>query len=98
MLARNLEPGHVIGGFRLEEMVHRGGMAHLWRVSRAGLDMPLVMKIPMLRPGEDPASIVGFEVEQMILPRLTGIHVPRFVASGDFDQPFVVMELVAGRS
>jgi eukaryotic-like serine/threonine-protein kinase len=98
MLARHLEAGQVIGGFRLEEMVHLGGMAHLWRVSRADLGVPLLMKIPMLRPGEDPATIVGFEVEQMILPRLTGIHVPRFVASGDFDQPYVVMELVAGRS
>jgi nucleotide-binding universal stress UspA family protein len=98
MLARHLEAGQLIGGFRLEEMVHLGGMAHLWRVSRGDPGMPLLMKIPILRPGEDPATIVGFEVEQMILPRLTGIHVPRFVASGDFDQPFVVMELIAGRS
>jgi nucleotide-binding universal stress UspA family protein len=89
------ETGQVIGGFRLEELVHEGGMAHLWRVTRAEADGPLLMKIPMLRPGEDPAAIVGFEVEQMILPRLSGFHVPRFVAAGDFDQPYIVMEHIA---
>lgn len=92
------EAGQVIGGFRLDEMVHVGGMAHLWRVSRADADGPLLMKIPMLRPGEDPAAIVGFEVEQMILPRLSGVHVPRFVAAGDFNQPYVVMERISGQS
>jgi serine/threonine protein kinase len=34
----------------------------------------------------------------MILARLSGRHVPRFVAAGDFEQPYIVMELVAGRS
>jgi len=94
-MPRRPETGQVIGGFRLEELVHEGGMAHLWRVSRADADGPLLMKIPLLRPGEDPATIVGFEVEQMILPRLSGPHVPRFVAAGDFDQPYIVMELIA---
>ena len=43
-------------------------------------------------------TIVGFEQEQMILARLTGPHVPRFVAAGDFERPYIVMEHVAGRS
>jgi hypothetical protein len=51
--------------------------------------LPLLMKVPILHEGEDPAAIVGFEMEQMILPRLSGIHVPKFVASGDFAvQPY----------
>ena len=33
----------------------------------------------------------------MILPRLTGPHVPRFVAAGDFERPYIVMEYVAGQ-
>jgi len=32
----------------------------------------MLMKIPLLRAGEDPISIIGYEVEQMILPRLSG--------------------------
>ena len=51
-----------------------GGMALIWRVSRRCRrrlePLPLVMKVPRIRGGEDPATIVGFEVEQMILPAL----------------------------
>jgi nucleotide-binding universal stress UspA family protein len=98
MPIRHLQAGHVIGGFRLEELLHVGGMSHLWRVTGSAADRPLLMKIPMLRPGEGAETIVGFEVEQMILPRLSGVHVPRFVAAGDFEQPFIVMEHIAGQS
>jgi len=98
MDVRRLETGQVIDGFTLEQPLDPGGMASFWRVSRAGSDLPMVMKIPLMRRGEDPLTIVGFEVEQMILARLTGPHVPRFVAAGDFERPYIVMELVAGRS
>ncbi|MDL2337655.1 MAG: bifunctional serine/threonine-protein kinase/universal stress protein [Pseudomonadota bacterium] len=61
--------------------------------------LPLIMKVPRIKGGEDPASIVGFEVEQMILPALHGPHVPRFVARGDFSrQPYIVMERIEGPS
>ncbi|MBN4688711.1 serine/threonine protein kinase, partial [Escherichia coli] len=83
-----LSPGQVIDGFRLEERLHQGGMATLWRVRRADVPdgepegMPLIMKVPRIKGGEDPASIVGFEVERMIMPTLSGPHVPVFVAKG----------------
>jgi protein-serine/threonine kinase len=94
-----LEAGCVIDGFRLETRLHQGGMANLWRVSHPDHEQPLLMKVPRLRPGEDPATIVGFEVEQMILPTLSGPHVPRFVARGDFThQPYIVMERIEGAS
>ncbi|HYD96508.1 MAG TPA: bifunctional serine/threonine-protein kinase/universal stress protein [Noviherbaspirillum sp.] len=103
-----LEPGMVIDSFRLEEKLHKGGMALLWRVRRIDAggssegsegSPPLMMKIPIVGDHNDPAAIVGFEVEQMIMPKLTGIHVPHFVASGDFTgQPYIVMEEIAGKS
>jgi protein-serine/threonine kinase len=53
--------------------------------------------VPRIKGGEDPATIVGFEVEQMILPALHGQHVPRFIARGDFTrQPYIVMERIDG--
>jgi len=103
-----LKPGQVIDGFRLEEALHRGGMATLWRVSRVQADgsaadgpdaTPLIMKVPRIKGGEDPATIVGFEVERMIMPTLSGPHVPRFIAKGDFTrQPYIVMEHIPGPS
>ena len=93
------EPGVVIDDYRLQEFVHSGGMATLWRVSRPGTTMPLLMKVPLIGEGADPAAIVSFEMEQMILPRLTGVHVPKFVAAGDFAaQPYIVMEAIAGKT
>jgi protein-serine/threonine kinase len=97
--SKALEVGRVIDGFRLEARVHQGGMANLWQVSHPEHRGPLLMKVPRLRPGEDPATIVGFEVEQMILPTLQGPHVPRFVARGDFThEPYIVMECIEGQS
>jgi serine/threonine protein kinase len=38
-------------------------------------------------------------MEQMIMPRLSGPHVPRFVGAGGFDrQPYLAMEHVSGQS
>ncbi len=93
------EPGVVVDGFRLEEIAHLGGMATLWRVSRPGTTTPLLMKVPRIGEGTDPAAIVSFEMEQMILPRLTGPHVPKFIAAGDFAvQPYIVMEAIPGKT
>jgi len=101
-----LGAGAEIDGFRLEERLHQGGMASLWRVSCVGSLpafagpqdlLPMIMKVPLIRRGQDPATIVGFEVEQMIMPTLSGPHVPRFVARGDFSrQPYIVMEHLPG--
>lgn len=96
-----LQAGQVIDGFRLEERTHQGGMASLWRVVHVDgiAELPLIMKVPRIRGGDDPATIVGFEVERMILPTLAGPHVPRFVARGDFTgQPYIVMERIPGET
>src|SRR5215510_10932976 len=98
MDVHRLQAGQIVDGFTLEKPLDPGGMASFWRVSRPGTDMPMVMKIPLMRRGEDPITIVGFEVEQMILARLSGPHVPRFVAAGDFERPYIVMEFVSGQS
>ena len=97
-MSRQLAPGDTIGGFQLTEKFHHGGLGTLWKVSRADISKPLVMKLPFLLPGEDPLSIVSYETEQMILSRLSGPHVPAFVAAGDFDDPYLVMELIPGQS
>src|SRR3954466_10918904 len=98
MDVRHLEPGQTIDGFLLEAPLKPGGMANLWRVSHPDHDLPLVMKLPFVQPGENPIAIIGFEVEGMILPRLTGEHAPRFIKAGDFSHPYVVMEFIAGTS
>ena len=56
------------------------------------------MKVPALGPGEPTIGIDSFEIEQMILPTLTGPSVPRFVAAGDLTAtPYIVMEWIDGQ-
>ena len=61
MDVQRLAAGQVIDGFTLEQPLAPGGMASFWRVGKPGADMPMLMKIPLMRRGEDPITIVGFE-------------------------------------
>ncbi len=104
----SLQAGMEIDGYRLEEKLHTGGMAALWRITdlklrhekdSGGVIPSLIMKLPLLFSSEDPTAIVAFEVEQMIMPKLKGKHVPRYFGAGDFDtQAYIVMERIAGVS
>jgi serine/threonine protein kinase len=99
MAKAQLSVGMVIDGFRLEQRIHRGGMADIWRVSRGDIDFSIVMKVPLLDFEGDISLLVGFEVEQMIMAEIRGPHVPRWLANGEFAvQPYIVMEYVDGPS
>src|SRR3569832_2385474 len=92
-----VETGAEIDGYTIGECVHAGGMATLWTVTHPGIDAPLLMKIPRVSEGADPAAIVSFEMEMMILPRLAGPHVPHCYSTGDFaHQAYVVIERIPG--
>ena len=93
--------GTVIDGYALGERLNAGGTGYVYRVGAPpGRDpgFPLAMKLPAVGRGEPLEGIVGFEMELMIHPALTGPHVPRLVASGSLRTvPYLVMELVEGR-
>lgn len=96
-----LAAGTAVGGFRIQGTLHEGGMALLYAVDAPGASappsFPLLMKVPRLSFGSHPGCLVGFEVEQMILGRIKGPHVPRLVASGDIEgAPWLVMERIEG--
>jgi serine/threonine protein kinase len=98
-----LEPGVELDGFTIEECIHSGGMAHIYRVrytdARHNAGFPMAMKIPRMTAGDGAENIVSFEVESQIMQVLTGTHVPRFVAAGDLERvPYLVMEYIAGRT
>lgn len=91
--------GQVIDGFTLEKPMPSGGMASLWRARHADSDVPAVLKIPFLDPGQDVSAVIGYEVEELILKRLSGPHVPRYIRSGDLAQtPYIAMDFVEGES
>src|SRR5215467_3921584 len=97
MANSSIQPGNLLDGFTIGECIHHGGMATLWSVTHPDIAVPLLMKIPRVGEGEDPAAIVSFEMEQMILPRLSGRHVPACFGVGDFErQAYVVIERIPG--
>jgi len=95
-------PGDVVDGFTVGPRMHEGGNGYLFHVTApADRDpgFPLLMKVPAIGPGEPAISIVGFEVEEMILPMLRGRAAPRVVATGDLlRSPYIVMERIDGES
>jgi eukaryotic-like serine/threonine-protein kinase len=94
-----MQAGDVIDGFTLVERLATGGMGSLWRATNPAFDFPLVLQLPFFDPGQDVSTIIGYEIEEMILKRLTGPHVPRFAGSGDLAiMPYIAMEFVAGDS
>jgi serine/threonine protein kinase/nucleotide-binding universal stress UspA family protein len=104
---KHLEPGTVLDGFVVGRVIHAGAMAHIYEVryaptpdgSRPEAPFPMAMKVPRMTAGDGAETILSFEVELMILPALTGLHVPRFVAAGDLSRvPYLVMEYVEGHT
>lgn len=98
-MGRRFEPGSVLEGFELLERLPSGGMASIWRARKSGLDVPVIVKMPFLDPGQDVSVIIGYEMEEMISRRLSGPHVPQFFGFGDLRHiPYIAMEFVEGTS
>ena len=75
-----------------------GGSSSKLARCNCGCDIAPAHEVPLLRHGENPTTIIGFEVERMVLSKLSGIHAPRFVAAGDFSDPYIVMKFIFGAS
>ncbi len=94
-----ITPGEMVDEFLVWERVHAGAQGMLYRVTGPETGFPMVMKVPRLAEGDDGSALVSYETESMILPTLSGPHVPRFVAAGDLRRvPYIVMEDVHGSS
>ncbi len=95
-------PGDVLDGWHFVERLHAGALSEIWKVTREDMAPPALLKAPLIGGADDrqqATAIVGFEMEQMILPLLRGPHAPRFIGAGDFSrQPYLVMELIEGES
>lgn len=95
-----IAPGETVDGFTVGPRLHEGGNGYIFRVrADAAHDpgYPIVMKEPGVGRGEPTLGVVSFEIEETILPRLTGPHVPRVAAIGsDPLRPYLVMELIEG--
>ena len=101
-LNRRLQTGSRVGAFVAGAPLHEGGTGYIYRAQPAdgiGPGFPVILKAPGTGASDPTIGIESFEIEQMILPVLTGPHVPCFVAAGDLTEiPFIAMEEIAGES
>jgi len=95
-----ISPGETIDGFTVGPRLHEGGNGYIFHATAdAARDpgYPLVMKEPGVGRGEPTLGVVSFEIEETILPRLSGRHVPRVAGVGrDPMRPYLVMEMIEG--
>jgi nucleotide-binding universal stress UspA family protein len=91
--------GTELDGFWLGERIHSGAMGHIFRVTGRDPGFPIIMKVPRVGPGESGEGLINFETESLLLPSLSGSHVPRFVAAGNLaTTPYLVTEWIEGES
>ncbi|HUL55505.1 MAG TPA: bifunctional serine/threonine-protein kinase/universal stress protein [Usitatibacter sp.] len=96
----DLAPGDAVDGFAVGPCLHEGAMGKLFEVTGPATGFPMLMKVPKLGGAAEAAeTLIAFETEAMILPRLEGPHAPRFVAAGDVATvPYIVTERIDGES
>ena len=90
----------VLGGrYRLLEVLGTGGMATVYRASDEVLDREVAVKVLSPQYAADPGFLARFEREAR---HVAGLSHPRIVTvfdcGVDGTTPFIVMELVAGRT
>ncbi|RVT50909.1 serine/threonine-protein kinase [Rubrivivax albus] len=95
-----LEPGRVVGIYRLQAPLGRGGMSSVWAADQLeGVHRRVALKLP--HPGLEPAEALAarFARERDLLAALEHPHIARLYDAGvDGIQPWLAMALVDGTS
>jgi serine/threonine-protein kinase len=95
-----LEPGRVVGIYRLHAPLGRGGMSSVWAADQLeGVPRRVALKLP--HPGLEPAEALAarFARERDLLAALEHPHIARLYDAGvDGAQPWLAMALVDGTS
>lgn len=95
-----LEPGRVVGIYRLQAPLGSGGMSSVWAADQLeGVHRRVALKLP--HPGLEPAEALAarFARERDLLAALEHPHIARLYDAGvDGTQPWLAMALVDGTS
>ena len=91
--------GRLIGPYRIEREVGRGGMSRVFLASRADGEFEQQVAIKLLRPGLDSdLDLERIRAERQILAKLNHPNIARLLDGGvtPEGQPYLVLEFVAG--
>ncbi len=94
-----VEPGTLIGRYRVEGLIGRGGMGEVYRAVRDDGQFVRRVAVKLLRPGYLAAEMARrFRLERQILARLAHPHIALILDGGvaPDGRPYLVLELVDG--
>jgi Protein kinase domain/CHASE2 domain len=94
---RPLEPTAIIAGYRIEEVVGRGGMGVVYRATQLALQRTVAIKLIATERTQDPAFRERFKLESRIAASIEHANVvPVYEAGEDDGLLFIAMRLVEG--
>ena len=96
-LARRLPATAIIGGYRLEEVLARGGMGVIYRARQLALERPVAIKLIAPERSQDGAFRERFELESRMAAAIEHANIiPVYEAGEDHGLLFIAMRLVEG--
>ena len=94
---RSLAPGTRLGGFEIQKLLGRGGMATVYRGTQLSLNRPVAVKVLASRFARNPSFIDRFDREAGALANLSHPNIVNIIDKGVVGTHyFFVMELVDG--
>ena len=95
--ARLLKPTEIIAGYRIEEVVGRGGMGVVYRAGQLALERPVAVKLITPERYHDPVLRERFKSESRVAASIEHANViPVYEAGEDNGLLFIAMRLVDG--
>lgn len=95
----SLQPGQIVGQYKIQERVGSGGMAFVYRAEHLTLGRTVAVKIMHAGFADDPDLMARFRREARVVAQLE--H-PNIVPIFDFNeadgQPYLVMKFIQGRT
>lgn len=94
----SLSSGTVVGGFRIERLIGRGGMGEVYLAQRDGADFDQRVALKLLRP-EAAGRFGSFAAERRVLAGLDHPGIARLIDGGiaPDGRPFMAMDYVEGQ-
>jgi non-specific serine/threonine protein kinase/serine/threonine-protein kinase len=94
----SLEPGTIVGGFRVERLIGRGGMGEVYLAHRDGADFDQRAALKLLRP-EAATRFASFSAERRTLAGLEHPAIARLIDGGlaPDGRPYMLMDYVEGQ-
>jgi serine/threonine protein kinase len=93
----DFEPGEVVGSYRIEQLIARGGMSAIYRAADLARDRVVALKVLSTTYGRDPISRGRFMNESRIAAALRHPNILAAYDSGEVgDRLILAMELIRG--